>query len=130
MKTSLCNIRNKILLNLESLKLTQKEKAALIGVSQQTVSHIIRKSKEEAVPLKKAGPKQRLSEDQLTMLPKILSKGALFYNYEGDFWTQKRVRDVIESEFGVIYEVRQVGRILKKIGWSRQKPQKKITDNL
>ncbi len=50
-------------------------------------------------------------------------KSAIDYDFTGDYWTRKRVKYVIEKEFGVIYQERQVGRILKKIGWTRQKPQ-------
>ena len=33
-----------------------------------------------------------------------------------------RRSEVIKEEFGVEYDVSQVGRILGRIGWSRQKP--------
>ena len=37
----------------------------------------------------------------------------------------ERVRHVIETEYQVVYQVKQVGRILALINWTRQKPQKK-----
>ena len=55
----------------------------------------------------------------------FLSQGAEFYGFEGAYWTYQRVAFVIKEEFDVTYEVKQAGRILKLIGWTRQKPQKK-----
>jgi len=43
----------------------------------------------------------------------------------GDLWTRKRVGAVIERLFGQKYDPSQIGRILKKAGWSKQKPQVK-----
>jgi transposase len=59
------------------------------------------------------------------MMYRLLKNGSMSYGFTGDFWTHKRVKYVIELEFGVVFEVKQVGRILDKIVWTRQKPQKK-----
>lgn len=128
MKTSLCLVRNEILGNMSSLDLNQKEKGKLIGVCQQTVSRILQKLKSgQHTSPKRVGAKPRLDEKRLAELPNHLSKKSEFYGFEGDFWTHKRVKYVIEKEFNVVYSVKQVGRILEKIGWTHQKPQKKIT---
>ena len=37
-------------------------------------------------------------------------------------WTRARVGQVIRREFGVGYSDSHVGRLLAKIGWTRQKP--------
>jgi transposase len=55
-------------------------------------------------------------------IPSFLEKGPEHFEFRGDVWTRKRVRKVIKEEFGVEYDVSQVGRILDQIGWSRQKP--------
>ncbi|MEM7030948.1 MAG: winged helix-turn-helix domain-containing protein, partial [Chloroflexota bacterium] len=67
-------------------------------------------------------PTSRLSETQLKSLPDFLARGATAYGFRGEVWTRSRVGYVIKTEFGVSYSSRHVGRILKKIGWSRQKP--------
>lgn len=119
-------VRNTILLNLEVLKISQKQKGEMVGLTQQAVSKI-----NQRVSLglpsteKRLGAKPRLSAEQLVKLPEFLSKGSESYDFSGNYWTHKRVKYVIEKEFGVIYEVKQVGRILKKIAWTSQKPQKK-----
>jgi transposase len=119
-------IRNSILLKLSELKIGQKQKGELVGLTQQSVSKIYKKvSKGLPISEKRMGAKSRLSAEQLTQLPEFLTKGSEYYDFSGNYWTHKRVKYVIEKEFGVTYEVKQVGRILKKIAWTWQKPQKK-----
>ena len=55
-------------------------------------------------------------------MPELLDRGPAAYGFRGDVWTRARVRVVIERELGVTYSVEHVGRLLDKIGWSRQKP--------
>ena len=62
---------------------------------------------------------------QRAALPDLLKNGAESYAFNGDYWTHKRVKFVIEEEYGVVYSEKQTGRVLKSIGWTRQKPQKK-----
>jgi transposase len=68
------------------------------------------------------GPKPRLSHDQLAELKEHLVKSAEHFGFRGDVWAQPRVAQLIKREFGVSYHPSHVGRILKRIGWSRQKP--------
>lgn len=74
---------------------------------------------------KHLGATARLSADQRDALPALLAKGAENYGFTGDYWTCTRVKFVLEQAYGVVYEIKQVGRILEKIGWTRQKPQQK-----
>lgn len=119
-------IRNKILLNLHKAGTSQKVIGEMVNLSQQRVSEII-KAERENLPtnLKPPGYKPRLSAGQLAELPKLLEQGAEFYGFTGEYWTHQRVKQIIEEEFKVIYEKKQVGRILELINWTRQKPQKK-----
>jgi transposase len=57
----------------------------------------------------------------------LLAKGAEAYGYRGAVWTRKRVRQLIEDEFGVSYHVDHMSYLLDKIGWSRQKPRRRAT---
>jgi transposase len=124
-------IRNNILINLAALKIGQRQKGQIVGLPQQSVSKICKKAA-LGLPIsqKRLGAKSRLSTEQLANLPDFLSKGSEYYEFTGDYWSgtppaYKRVKYVIEKEFGVIYEIKQVGRILEKIKWTLQKPQKK-----
>jgi transposase len=63
-----------------------------------------------------------MSQEQMARIPKLLAKGAEHFGFRGEVWTGKRVARLIKDELGVTYTPRHVGRILKAIGWSRQKP--------
>lgn len=119
-------VRNNILINLHKTGLSQKVIGEMVNLSQQRVSELLA-AKEQDLPLnlKSPGYRRRLSDEQLADLPAVLEQGAEFYGFTGSHWTCERVRQVIEKEFEVEYEVKQVGRILALINWTRQKPQKK-----
>jgi transposase len=70
----------------------------------------------------KRGTKPRLPLEELERLPEFLNRGPEAYGFRGNVWTRARVRKVIQEEFGVTYSVRHVGRLLRKVGWTRQKP--------
>lgn len=105
---------------------SQSKIAAALGVTRGAVSQWFKQAAQkgaEALHSRKGGgPKPRLSEDQLQQLPAFLEKGAEAYGFRGDVWTRPRVGKVIEKEFGVSFTPQHVGNLLRKIGWSRQKP--------
>lgn len=76
---------------------------------------------------KGGGPKPRLNEEQLAALPGLLAQGAEHFGFRGDVWTQPRVAALIKRVFGVSYHPRHVGRLLKQVKWSRQKPLARAT---
>ena len=120
------HLRNTILLNLAESGLTQQQIGLVVGLGQQAVSHIIQQASQGSPICKKhVGATARLGATERANLPGLLKKSAENYGFTGDYWTCKRVKFVIEQAYGVAYEVKQVGRILAKIGWTRQKPQKK-----
>lgn len=100
--------------------------AEALGVTRGAVSQWFKQAEAggvEALYSRKAsGRKPRLCDEQLQQLPVLLEKGAEAYGFRGDIWTCKRVGKVIERHFGVTYTPQNVGKLLRKIGWSRQKP--------
>lgn len=126
MKHAEREIRNKILLNLHHAGNSQKVIGEMVNLSQQRVSEIIKAEKENLpTNLKPPGYQRRLTPKQLAQLPELLEKGAGRYGFAGEYWTHQRVKQVIEQEFKVEYEKKQVGRILGLINWTRQKPSRK-----
>lgn len=119
-------VRNDIILNLSKAGIDQGVIAKSVNLCQQMVSKILYKAA-NSLPMttKGKGLDRRLSDDELKKMPGFLEKGAVFYGFEGAYWTHARVGYVIKKEFNVEYENKQVGRILALIGWTSQRPQKK-----
>ena len=70
----------------------------------------------------------KLTKQQRERLPALLKRGAQAYGFVGDVWTQARIASVIKREFGVSYHVDHIGRLLRSIGWSVQKPIERATE--
>ena len=119
-------VRNNIVVNLHKSNFSQKLIGEIVNLTQAMVSTILSKHAQNLpLTVKIAGAQRRLSTEQLAQLPNFLNQGAESYEFTGAYWTHARVKYVISKEFNVDYEEKQVGRILKLIGWTRQKPQKK-----
>ncbi|MFC5413199.1 winged helix-turn-helix domain-containing protein [Larkinella bovis] len=103
--------------------------AQALGLTQGWVSQTLKKYRQQGVTAlqwrKPTGAPTRLTRDQLQQLVDELNKGAQHHGFTGAVWTRPRVNEVIKKLFGVSYDPSQVGRLLKKAGWSRQKPQAK-----
>lgn len=103
--------------------------AQALGLTQGWVSQTLKKYREQgpaALPWRKpSGAPTRLTTDQLGQLVEALNKGAEHHGFAGDVWRRPRINEVIKKLFNVSYDPSQVGRLLKKVSWSRQKPQAK-----
>ncbi len=109
----------------------QKDIAEALGVTEGAVSQWLKKARLEGVEAlrhrKGGGPKARLRDQQIEQVPQLLSQGAEAYGFRGDVWTRARVASVIKQHFGVQFSLSHVGRLLQRIGWSRQKPIERAT---
>lgn len=74
---------------------------------------------------KPGGNTPRISESDVKVLVTELEKGALAHGFTGEIWNRKRVGAIIFKLFGQKYDPSHIGRILKKAGWTLQKPQVK-----
>ena len=61
-------------------------------------------------------------------LEKKLLQGAEAAGFASDLWTCPRVAQVIRDQFGVHYHVDHIGRLLKGLGWSPQKPTRRARE--
>lgn len=109
----------------------QRDIAAALGVTEGAVSQWISRAQADGVVTlkrrKAAGPTPRLPPAQRAQIPALLERGPEAWGFRGEVWTQARVAVVIERAFGVRYHPDHVGRILKGIGWSVQKPVERAT---
>jgi transposase len=70
----------------------------------------------------RAGRKPRLTPAQREAVEQALLEGPLAFGYATELWTLPRVAEVIRQVTGVRYHPGHVWRVLRKLGWSRQKP--------
>lgn len=61
-------------------------------------------------------------------LERRLLQGARAAGYESDLWTCPRIAELIAEEFGVRYHPDHIGRLLRVLGWSPQRPQRRALE--
>ncbi|MEW5994553.1 MAG: winged helix-turn-helix domain-containing protein [Candidatus Zixiibacteriota bacterium] len=71
------------------------------------------------------GRPPRLTPAQKEGLVKALLKGPLAAGYRTDLWTLQRVTEVIERRYGIQYHPSHVWKLLRSLGWSCQKPERR-----
>jgi len=74
------------------------------------------------------GRPQKLDAQGRQHLEKRLLEGARACGFETDLWTCRRVAELIRREFGVTYHVDHIGRLLRSMGWTPQKPTRKARE--
>jgi transposase len=74
------------------------------------------------------GMPPRLIDRQRQKLVKILKRGARKNGYATELWTLERVAEVIEKHFDVSYHPGHVWRVLRSIGWTSQKPERRARE--
>lgn len=110
---------------LQAREMSQAQIARQLGVSEATISKW-KKVLEESGPTglaarKASGRPPKMSAAQKEQLVEKLEEGALAAGFPIEQWTQARVKQVIEQEFGVSYHRDYISRLLKGLGWSVQK---------
>ena len=111
---------------------SQADVARELKVSRQSVSRWYADWHEGGVgALRGAGRAGRLphlDEAELRRVERRLVKGPRASGYATDMWTLARVGEVIEAETGVVYHPGHVWRILREMGWSRQRPARRAVE--
>lgn len=106
--------------------LTQAEVARVLGVHRQSVSRWAKQVETGGRRALKhpgrAGRKPRLGAADLRRLERGLKRGPEAFGYATPLWTAERVAALIEHDCGVRYHPGHVWRILRRLGWSCQRP--------
>lgn len=109
-----------------------REIARLVGVSPSSVERwkqALRQGGMEALRARPhPGRRPRLTPQQKTSLAAILRRGPRAAGFATDLWTLERVAQVIERHFGVRYHPGHVWHILRQMGWSCQKPERRARE--
>lgn len=108
------------------------EIAEMLGVSPGAISQwktAYQRAGPEALKAKPhPGPKPKLTQRQRQKLEQLLLKGPVAHGYPTDLWTLRRIAEVIEEHFGVSYDLSGVWHLLKGLGWSCQKPERRARE--
>lgn len=108
------------------------EVAKMVGVDRRSVrrwkaSYI--QAGDEAIRAKQAsGRPTKLDRKKLQRLERALLKGSRAAGFPTDLWTCPRVARLIVTLFGVRYHVDHVGRLLHRLGWSPQRPERRAVE--
>lgn len=106
-----------------------REVARLVGASPSSVGRwkqALEEGGEEALRAKPhPGRQPRLTLEQKEELGEILLQGPQAAGFGTDLWTLSRVAQVIEAQFGVRYHPGHVWYLLRGMGWSSQKPERR-----
>jgi transposase len=103
-----------------------------LGVSHQSVSdwHKLwlvggkRALKRTGAP----GRPRKVTDAELAKVERALQKGPKANGYPTDLWTLARVAEVIEQTTGVKYHPGHVWKVLRRMGWSRQRPARQAAE--
>ena len=108
------------------------EVARIVGASPSSVHRwkkALEKGGQDALKAKPhPGRRCRLLSRQKKQLLQILLKGPLMAGFGTDLWTCRRVAEVIELTFAVRYHPDHVWYILHSLGWSCQRPERRVRE--
>jgi transposase len=76
----------------------------------------------------KAPPPSKLSDAQFDQLRQWLIDGPLACGFDTDLWTCPRVAQLIRDRLGVSYHVDHLSRLLRKLGFTPQKPNRRAAE--
>jgi transposase len=74
------------------------------------------------------GSQPKLRLDQRQRLVALLSQGARAHGFRNELWTLTRIATVIDRHFGVTYCPSGVWHLLRRLGWSAPKPQRRARE--
>lgn len=106
--------------------------ARKLGVDRRSVRRWRASFEQEGVDGLEARPAPgrpaKLDDQQKVQLTEDLLKGAQSWGWPNDLWNCPRVAKLIKKRFGVRYHVDHVGRLLRGLGWSPQKPTRRARE--
>jgi transposase len=74
------------------------------------------------------GRPPRMETRQKQKLRRLIIAGAKAAGFSSDLWTCRRVRDLVRREFAIEYHEDHIGRLLRVLGFSPQKPERRALE--
>jgi len=109
---------------------SQVEIAQITQCSQAWASKVLARAEQEQqdtlfIKGKAKGKASLLSKAQFEKLKLLLLEGGLMHDFPTDNWTRERIVLLIEKQFQVHYSAAHISKLMRKIGFSLQKPKAK-----
>jgi transposase len=112
--------------------ISQAEVARRLGVAASSANrwHQNWKGQGEAGLARRGPPgaQSRLSGAQLAELEEMLLAGPVAAGYASDLWTLPRIAKLIQQRFGVKYHPGHIWHLMRRLGWSCQKPARRAKE--
>jgi transposase len=125
-------VRRQIAANMLEQGMGIREVARLVKASPSSVfkwkQRLAENGREGLKPKPGNGRKAVIKAEQKEQLEEILLKGARAAGYPTELWTLNRITAVIKKEFGIQYHPGHVWKILRGMGWSAQKPERRARE--
>jgi transposase len=121
----------------EAIRLLEKgvgpvEVARKVGVERRSVRRwkaTYRELGREGLKAKPApGRPPRLDGKRKQRLESYLLRGASAAGFPTELWTCPRVAQLIRRKFKIQYHVDHIGRLLRSMGWSPQRPERRARE--
>jgi len=110
---------------------SDREMAIGLGTTRKTVSLWRRDWRErgtDGLTIGTPGRKARLTEEQWQEIAQALLEGPRAQGYETELWSLGRIADLIHRKTGVSYHPCHVWKLLKRLNWSWQKPERRAKE--
>ena len=104
--------------------------AARYGVQRGSINRWIQKYDKLGIPGlrtgKSSGRPAKLTLAHRALLATLIDAGSLAAGYQSGVWTGPMIADLIEARFGVRYHNQSVPALLNELGFSLQRPRKRL----
>ena len=106
--------------------------ASMLKVDRRSVRRWRAAYRRHGAPALRAKPAPgrpaKLSGRDKARLNTLLRQGAAAAGFPTDLWTCSRIAQTIEARFGVRYHIDHIGRLMRALGWSPQKPARRALE--
>ena len=111
---------------------SQAQVARELGVTPSAVCQWAKARRQRGDPALEPKPHTgrppKLTARQLARLEMRLLRGPTKHGYATELWTLSRVAEVVAKHFGVTYDLSGVWHVLRRMGGSAQKPERRARE--